>query len=199
MSARIPLTLAHSPDPDDAFMWWPLTGMISPDSLPLPGDVGRPALDGTTLLYDYYGRIAAVDLTTMQRTILRREPRAQLRGPSLLNGRLVYVRATYRRQQVMTGPPTPQSTREDKALWGTVPTGRRDAGEEGGKHKNAPGHHHDLWPRPQRGVADTLTTTATAADAVYVTRLRQRKGTPLEAAVLRIAPPSRTSTDRDGP
>lgn len=24
------LTLAHSPDPDDAFMWWPLTGKIEP-------------------------------------------------------------------------------------------------------------------------------------------------------------------------
>jgi hypothetical protein len=151
------------------------------------GDVGRPALDGNTLLYDYYGRIAAIDLTTMQRTVLRREARAQLRGPAALNGRLVYVRATYRRQQVMAGPLIAQSTREDKALWGTVPTGRRDAGEEGGKHKNAPGHRHDLWPRPKRGVADTLTTTAAAADAVYVTRLRQRKGAPLQAVVLRIA------------
>lgn len=24
------LTLAHSPDPDDVFMWWPITGMIEP-------------------------------------------------------------------------------------------------------------------------------------------------------------------------
>jgi hypothetical protein len=152
------------------------------------GDVGRPALDGNTLLYDYYGRIAAIDLTTMQRTILRRQSRAQLRGPSALNGRLVYVRATYRRQQVMSGPLIAQSTDMDKALWGTVPTGRRDAGEEGGKHKNALGHHHDLWPRPKPGVADTLTTTAVASDAVYVTRLRQRTGVPVQAAVLRIAP-----------
>jgi 1,4-dihydroxy-6-naphthoate synthase len=27
----IRLTLAHSPDPDDVFMWWPLTGKIIPD------------------------------------------------------------------------------------------------------------------------------------------------------------------------
>lgn len=26
----IPLSLAHSPDPDDVFMWWPITGMIEP-------------------------------------------------------------------------------------------------------------------------------------------------------------------------
>ncbi len=25
------LTLAHSPDPDDAFMWWPITGKVRPD------------------------------------------------------------------------------------------------------------------------------------------------------------------------
>lgn len=27
---RITLTLAHSPDPDDVFMWWPITGKIDP-------------------------------------------------------------------------------------------------------------------------------------------------------------------------
>ena len=27
---RIELTLGHSPDPDDAFMWWPITGKIDP-------------------------------------------------------------------------------------------------------------------------------------------------------------------------
>ena len=41
----ISLTLAHSPDPDDAFMWWPLTGMVAPDGTPLPGPEGKPALD----------------------------------------------------------------------------------------------------------------------------------------------------------
>jgi 1,4-dihydroxy-6-naphthoate synthase len=47
MPASIPLTLtlAHSPDPDDAFMWWPLTGMVSPTGEPLSGAEGRPALD----------------------------------------------------------------------------------------------------------------------------------------------------------
>jgi len=41
----IELTLAHSPDPDDAFMWWPITGKIAPDGTPLAGEVGRPAID----------------------------------------------------------------------------------------------------------------------------------------------------------
>lgn len=42
---RIELSLAHSPDPDDAFMWWPITGMVAPSGEPLPGDRGRPAID----------------------------------------------------------------------------------------------------------------------------------------------------------
>jgi 1,4-dihydroxy-6-naphthoate synthase len=29
---HITITLAHSPDPDDVFMWWPITGMIQPPS-----------------------------------------------------------------------------------------------------------------------------------------------------------------------
>lgn len=31
---QTPLTLAHSPDPDDAFMWWPITGKVRPDGTP---------------------------------------------------------------------------------------------------------------------------------------------------------------------
>lgn len=32
MSNVVSITLAHSPDPDDVFMWWPITGMIEPPS-----------------------------------------------------------------------------------------------------------------------------------------------------------------------
>jgi hypothetical protein len=165
-----------------------LPGGLGGPALVATGDVGRPALDGNLLLFDVAeAQIDAIDLATLQRTTLRRQARAQLRGPSSLGGRLVYVRATYRRQQVLAGPLAPQPTASDRALYDTVPTGRRDAGEEGGRHKDAPGHRHDLWPRPAKGVATTLTTTATAADAVYVTRLRQRRGASAETAVLRIA------------
>lgn len=44
MSEPTVLTLAHSPDPDDAFMWWPITGKIAPDGTPLPGREGEPVL-----------------------------------------------------------------------------------------------------------------------------------------------------------
>jgi 1,4-dihydroxy-6-naphthoate synthase len=45
MPERIKLTLAHSPDPDDAFMWWPLTGMIAPSGKTLAGESGHPAIE----------------------------------------------------------------------------------------------------------------------------------------------------------
>ncbi|MFO0832020.1 MAG: MqnA/MqnD/SBP family protein [Phycisphaerales bacterium] len=38
------LTLAHSADPDDAFMWWPLTGKVHPDGAPYPGRAGEPLI-----------------------------------------------------------------------------------------------------------------------------------------------------------
>lgn len=39
------LTLAHSGDPDDAFMWWPLTGKVWPDGTPREGEGNGPAID----------------------------------------------------------------------------------------------------------------------------------------------------------
>jgi len=45
MALAIPLTLAHSPDPDDAFMWWPLTGKINPDGTQQSGGAGKPRID----------------------------------------------------------------------------------------------------------------------------------------------------------
>lgn len=41
------LTLAHSPDPDDAFMWWPLTGKIEPPAEPWAAE--SPVVHAKTL------------------------------------------------------------------------------------------------------------------------------------------------------
>ena len=108
--------------------------------------------------------------------MLRSESRAELRGPSVLGDRLTYVRATYKRQQVMTGPFFPRKVTSDRTLYGTTPTARRDSGHEPGRFP-AKGHiNKPLWERPPKGVHDTLTTTATADTAVYVTRVRQLRG-----------------------
>ena len=116
------------------------------------GPVGRPALGGNLVVFELDGRIEAIDLTTGVRTILRRQARAELRGPSVLGNELSYVIATYKRQQVRVGPLRPQLTSSDKAFFGTFPTNRRDLGYEPG-HEHAEGHKKHLWPRPQKGVA----------------------------------------------
>ncbi len=41
----VTLSLAHSGDPDDAFMWWPITGKVGPDGVPWKGEDGRARID----------------------------------------------------------------------------------------------------------------------------------------------------------
>jgi hypothetical protein len=152
----------------------------------LIGNVGKPSLYGNVLLFELDGRIESFDLATGVRTLLRSESRAELRGPSLLGNRLTYVRATYKRQQVMTGPFHPRRVRNDRTLYGTTPTARRDAGHDPGRFP-AKGHiNKPLWERPRKGVHVTLTTTATADTAVYVTRVRQLRGQNPTTEILRI-------------
>jgi hypothetical protein len=150
------------------------------------GEVGRPALTGGLLVFDRSGRIESIELNSGTRTILRREARAHLTGPSVLQGRLSYVRSTYRRQQVRVGALIPRPTTRDDALFGLAPAAHRDAGHEPGRSP-ARGHiNKPLWTRAPAGVTYTLTTTALAADAVYVTRLRQRRNLPASSTILRI-------------
>ncbi|MDA0179034.1 hypothetical protein OJ997_01910 [Solirubrobacter phytolaccae] len=148
------------------------------------GRIGRPALSGNLLVYDVDGRIESLDLATGVRTMLRREARAQLRGPSIVGLELTYVRATYTRQQVRVGRLRPQRVSSDAAIYGTYPTARRDAGHEPNRFP-AKGHiNKPLWERPPAGVQDTLTTTAGTSDAIYVTRVRKRPGETPFATVL---------------
>jgi hypothetical protein len=152
----------------------------------LVGNVGKPSLAGSVLVFELDSRIETYDLATGTRTVQRSEPRAELRGPSVLGNRLTYVRATYTRQQVMTGPFVPGKVSSDRTLYGTTPTARRDSGHETGRFP-AKGHiNKPLWERPPKGVHDTLTTTATTDAAVYVTRVRQLRGANATAEILRI-------------
>ncbi len=61
------LTLAHSPDPDDVFMWWPITGKIRPD-----GSVIEPDADGlgTPVIETgrYRFRAVPADIEVLNRT-----------------------------------------------------------------------------------------------------------------------------------
>ena len=152
--------------------------------------LGRPALAGSRLLFHVAGasssRIDQIDLATGGRTTLRRQPRTLLLNPSAHGSRLLYVRATFQRQQLRIGALRTRSVRRDRALYGLVPTGRRDAGHEPGEQHKAHGHPKKLPPRPPRGVAYTLWSTALDGGAAYVTRLRQDTGEPVRATLLRI-------------
>jgi hypothetical protein len=154
------------------------------------GELGRPALDGNLLAFHVTSRSGArvvlADLAAGTTATIRRERRAQLLNPSLLGGQLVYVRARYTRQELRLGALTAGAPRRDQRLWSTVPTGRRDAGYEPGIRHHRHGHPHRLWRRPGKGVAATVWTTALAADAAYVTLLRQVAGQALQAEVLRV-------------
>jgi hypothetical protein len=152
--------------------------------------LGRPALDGATLVFHQTTRtgsvIRSLDLATGTGATLRSKRRALLLNPSALGGRLLYVRSTYMRQQLLIGPLVAGAGRRDRVVYSTTPTGRRDAEHEPGyvKDEHTPG---GLYPRPPAGRSDTLWTTALGPHGAYVTRLRQRTGKATQAVILRVS------------
>jgi 1,4-dihydroxy-6-naphthoate synthase len=66
----IELTLAHSPDPDDAFMWWPITGKVTPTGEPLPGCEGLPRLETGRLRF----RAIPIDIERLNRRAIAPGP-----------------------------------------------------------------------------------------------------------------------------
>ena len=50
------LTLAHSPDADDLVMFWPLTGIRTPEGTPIEGPLGKPQLDTAPFTFDLIAR-----------------------------------------------------------------------------------------------------------------------------------------------
>jgi hypothetical protein len=173
----------------DAIFAAPLAGG-APRRIAASRELGRPALEGGRLAYHVTGRtgsrIVIADLATGKKATVRRERRALLVNPSLHDGRLLYVRNYFKRQELRVGTQAKQAPARDRRLWSIVPTGRRDAGHEPGKKHHRHGWPRRLWPRPKRGLSATLWTTALAADTAYVTLLRQVAGQPLQVTILRV-------------
>ncbi len=103
-----------------------------------PGQIGRPALDGASAVFALNDTrrsvIELVDLRSGRERPLRIATRnAQLTSPSLLAGRLLYVRTTRCVQQLRLGAaiPSRRSTRE-RTLLRLRSTVRRDPGWERG-------------------------------------------------------------------
>jgi hypothetical protein len=154
-------------------------------------ELGRPAIAGGRILCHVAGpsgsRLLALDPGSGARTELRHEPGALLSNPAGDGLQLLYVRATGRDQQVRLGPLAPAPTAADLTLLVHPSSGQRDAEHERHRARHKHGRRPPpLPPRAPRGVVDTLWTTALAADAVYVTRLRAQEGFPRTAAILRV-------------
>jgi hypothetical protein len=166
------------------------SGARGPSIAAPAGELGRPALDGNSMLFHRAAgsgaQIDKLDLLTGAQTTLRRERRVLLLNPSALNGRMVYVRSTDRTQQLRYGGAVPRSVGRDRVLWSALETGRPDAGCEPGRC-HALDHPHHAPPRPPRGRNDTLWTTAVSPTTAYVTRLRQLTGKPVVATLLRVS------------
>ena len=154
-----------------------------------PAAIGRPALDGDRLVFHHAGTrssaIVEVDLATGARTTLRRATRRQLTNPSLLGDRLLYVETNQYHQALVLGTRTEGRGR---TILKIAPAIRADKG-----YTTKHGPHRPGIRRPRRlpqegppGTVTTLSTTALAPDAAYVTRLRRERGGALRAALLRV-------------
>lgn len=161
--------------------------------------IGRPVLAGKLLLFHLLtprsARLVELDLQTGARRDLVAEPGTQLLQPSIMGEEIAYVRASYRRQQLVV---VDRTSRHERILWSTVPTARRDAGREPGKRHHRQGYPRRrrprMWRRPKRGYVATLWTTALQPDTAFVTRLvHQRGGAPTSAEIVAVSrnPPRR--------
>jgi hypothetical protein len=156
--------------------------------------LGRPSLVGATVVFHRAGRdgssIRLFDLATNRESVLRTERRTLLSNPSFEGRRIVYVRSTYKVQELRIGPLVRRKATRDRVLYGTTPTGRRDADKDSGHHRHGAGYPGGkapkLYKRPPLGVTDTLWTTALSPSEAYVTRIRKRQGAPTTATILSV-------------
>ena len=114
-------------------------------------------------------RIVEYNLETSKTHVLRRTTSALLTNPSLLGGRLLYVRQTDVSQLLELGAAQPAA--RDRVLYRLAAPAPHDEGHE-------PGYSH-VTRTPRPAVASwTLWTTALSARRAYVTLLPRRGGGP---------------------
>jgi hypothetical protein len=136
-----------------------------------PSQLGRPALDGDLVVFHVAtprgSRILEYNLATSKVHVLRQTSSALLTNPSLLAGRLLYVRQTDLAQLLELGGGWPGAA--DRVLYQLGTPAPHDSGHE-------PGYSHETRT-PHPPVASwTLWTTALSARRAYVTLLARRAG-----------------------
>ncbi len=151
----------------------------------MTGAIGRPALDGSTIVFAIdtprSASIEAVDLARgVRRTLRSADSGAALLNPSLLRGRLLYERVDHCSQELRIGPPAPG---HDRILLRLPSTVRRDPGYQLGYEHAYNGaslcHNRDA----RRGGTTRLGATALAHSAVYVTEIQAN---PAHARILTL-------------
>jgi hypothetical protein len=145
-----------------------------------PTQLGRPALEGSRLVYHVSARassrIVEYDLATSTSRVLRRSTSQLVANPTILGGELAYVRQTSLAQVVEVGPTT--APRHDRVVYKIGPPATRDRGHQHGYSTRTRTPH----PPPARWV---LWTTALSTTRTYVTLL-PRTGSPQGAVLVAI-------------
>jgi cytochrome c biogenesis protein CcdA len=153
------------------------------------GQLGRPTLSGDLLLFHRATAdgswLAAVDLATGHRRVLRSSKQAQLLNPSLLGAKLLYVRVTRCAQELRIAP---IGGGRERVLYKLPPLAGQDAGHEAGHTRQG---EHPPCPYRPRPTARVLWTTALSSSYAYLTVLTPRRGGRTTPALLRIARLSR--------
>ena len=153
------------------------------------GRLGRPSLNGNLVLFHRETAqgswITAYAIATGNRRKLRTSDDAQLLNPSLLGGRLLYVRASRCGQELRAGP---MGGGAERVLYRLPPLAGQDRGRERGH--TSQGERVPCSNRPHP-TTKMLWTTALAGDAAYVTVLRPVRGGGTVPTLLRIARPAR--------
>jgi hypothetical protein len=146
-----------------------------------PAQLGRPGIDGALVVYHLAtrrgSRIATYDLGTGRSRVLRRSGSALVANPSLLAGRLLYVRQTRLAQLLELGPATPGA--RDRVLYRLAAPATHDAGHEKGQSSKT------ATPHPRTALW-TLWTSALSPTRAYVTLLPRVRGKlPMIVAIAR--------------
>jgi hypothetical protein len=136
-----------------------------------PEQLGRPSIDGDAVVFHDAGRkgsrIVERDLAAGGTRILRRSATALLSNPSLLAGRLLYVRQTSLAQLLELGPARAGAI--DRILYRLGAPSLHDSGHE-------PGHSRKTWTPHPKTSPWTLWTSALSPTNAYVTLLPRRAG-----------------------
>jgi hypothetical protein len=147
----------------------------------VPAQVGRPALQGDTVVFHLvtprYSQIVAVNLANRHSRILREARFTQLLNPSLQGTRLLYVSVGECSQQLVLGPAFARSGGRDRVIASRPTDVPRTGGYEPGAIREGRTPHHCIGPSVgPDGRVLSYWTTALSPTTAFLTLLERRGG-----------------------